>query len=167
MSLAERLLDKAHENLLDIAPAIRPLDSAPSVRYLPDPALIESVVVQVVIPVLTSIIGGIITYWATTASSEVRHERELDEIKTLLEAIQREGLKPGDVEAFSKAVQAVASLSREVDEQCYGDMSVAKREIAGTLEAHHVGKKVATEKAEAIVQDVVDAIRDEDGSERG
>jgi len=160
----EDLKDLAHAELQDAFAGVRPPKSPEYARYLPDPLVLDFLVQNVVLPVLTGILGGIFTYWVTSRGDKKNVEEmksQLREVRSTLEKIANtEHFDDNTEREFDKAANAVLRLRSQISSPIQLDPSrqLTEIKVAQALERFHVGPQTAHLKAVRVVTRILEVI---------
>jgi hypothetical protein len=166
MATSEILIDLVHEELEDIATAIRPRTSSEYTRHAPDAGLLELVVLQVLVPILTGVISGVLTHCITSGRANKKAQdvvSQLEDIREELDGLAKakdlDATVEGRLDTVISRLIAIRSSDPELRRA-----PVARDEAAVAVDCvlreFHVGPETSRAKAAGIVGRVVDAIED-------
>jgi hypothetical protein len=161
----EDLKNLVHSELQDVFAGVRPPESAEYARHLPDPLVVDFLVQNVLLPILTGIVGGILTYWVTSRDDKKNVEEiksQLAELHASLERIEKKEHFDANVEAdFDKAANTILRLRGQIRGPIQFEVSrqLTEIKVAEALERFHVGPKTAELKAERVVTRVLEVLK--------
>src|ERR1044071_4623863 len=95
--VADDVRDAVHEELMNVAAAVKRPDSDASSKNAPDPVTLTLLVTKVLIPILTSVVSGILTHMATRKGGDVTEHRVADLEAQLKALAHRDGPEDGAV----------------------------------------------------------------------
>ena len=154
MTLDLDLRDVVYSELRPSAAAIRAPESSDYTRNAPDPALIDFVVVKVLVPILTTMVGALFTRWLAKQSerdAKATTESEISELRRRVDRLAASTfMEPGLDEEVDSVILELLRL-RSMDEPVDGPPMAVREEIISVLQAYHLPAPTARKQADAII----------------
>jgi hypothetical protein len=152
-SIAEIVRDAVHDELLDVAAAIKPPDSGRDVKHLPDAGLIAFLITQALIPILTAFIAGMLQHMATREDADATR-RQLNDLDARLKALSRRN-EPEDAAVVDAVVGSIAALKFRSDEAALSVGAEIGLQVAAELRRFHLSDATSARLAPVILARVL------------
>jgi hypothetical protein len=149
-STAEDLRDAVHDELIGVAAALKPPGSGTTTKLAPDAALLALIITQVLLPILTSVISGILTHLATRGETDAT-QRRLSELDSQLKALAERDALPEQafVDAVVRTIVELPAGTIGLGEA--GAAEVAQK-VAAELQRYHLSTATSVRLAPIIVK---------------
>lgn len=160
----EALKDLVHIELRDAMAGVRPPQSSEYTRHLPDPVVVNFLIVNILLPIFTGIISGVLTTWAASRDDKKNIadiKSQLLELRDTVKKIAKTENFDDDVEReFDNTAHAILRLRDQIGGSLRADGSRQhiEKEVITALERFHVGLQTAQSKATRIVRQVLEVI---------
>jgi hypothetical protein len=155
-SIADDVRDAIHDELMGVAAALTRPASDASTKNAPDPVMISQLITQILLPILTSVVSGILTHLATRGDSDAT-ERKLADIDSQLKALVHRD-EPEDAAILDAIVHTLAVLPAGAAKiGAVPEPEVAKK-VAAELERYHLSGATSARLAPIIIKRTLAAL---------
>ena len=161
MDFIEKLKDVIHEELQDVAVAMRPRSSTPSTRHLPTGGLLEIVITSLIIPIFTSVVSGLLIHFLTKRKTDEAAEQTSFQLQKLEKELTRLTYKLEQGEEVDDTLKIVAAefhqlqVQPSVLQKLFPDEELEIK-ITNVLREYHIGAKISRDKAKDILNKFID-----------
>jgi hypothetical protein len=148
-SIAEDLRDAVHDELVGVAAALKPPDSGTTTKLAPDAGLLALLITQVLLPILTSVVSGILTHLATRGEADAT-QRKLSEFDSQLKAlVQRDALpEQAFVDAVARTIAELPTGTIGLGEAAVAEVA---QKVAAELQRYHLSDATSVRLGPIIV----------------
>jgi hypothetical protein len=153
LTIAEDVRDAVQEELMDVMAAIKPPDSRPDMKHLPDAGLIVYLITQALIPILTGFIGGLLQHMATRGDSDST-QRKLNGLDAQLKALAQRN-EPEDAAVVDAVIRSLAELKSDAGKPEISVGAEIGLRVAAELRRFHLSDATSARLAPVILTRVL------------
>jgi hypothetical protein len=164
MYSVDDLKDLIDIELRDVMAGVRPPESSEYTRHLPDPVVVNFLIVNILLPILTGVVSGLLTTWIGSRDEKkdiAGIKSSLRELRITLEKIAKTEHFDDDVEKeFDNTADDILRLRDQISGSVRTDdrRQQIEAEVINTLERFHLGPHTAQLKGIRIVRRALEVI---------